>query len=144
MIPSNIRRWAEPRLAQRKQTYRFTYDFAVNGGAVGTIVLTPANGVIPDKFVIQNAFFDVITPLNSAGAATAALTTSQTANDLISATAFDGAPWSSAGLKATLILLGTIATLKKTTAARNPALVVGTAALTAGKFILFVEGYQSE
>lgn len=127
-----------------KVSYKFVYDFAVLGGATGSIALTQVDGPLPDKFIMQNVLLDVITPLGTGGAATAALTTGQGAGDLVAATLVAGVPWSTAGLKVTTILLGTIATLIKATAQRSPALVVAIAALNAGKFNLFVEGYLSD
>ena len=127
-----------------QRTYKFTYDFAVNGGAVSTIVLSQADGPLPTNFVIQNASLDILTALTSGGAATAGLGTPQGAGDLVTATLISGAPWSSTGPKATAVLLATVGTWIKTTAGRSPAIVVGLFALTAGKFHLFVEGYVSE
>lgn len=127
---------------QPKAVYQYTYDFAVNGGLQGSIPLTQINGALPDKFIAQNVIVDEITPLASGGLALIALTTGQSAGDLVVASAVGGAPWSSAGLKATLILLGTIASQIKMTAARTPAIVVSIADLNAGKFSLLVEGFQ--
>ena len=135
--------WRRFALHTSKQAYRFSYDFATLGGAAGTITLTQNDGPLPDDFIVQNVFIDVITPLASGGAATGALTTGQSAGDLVAATAVSGAPWSTTGQKITLPLLGTIATWIKMTAERDPALVVATAALTAGAFNVFVEGYVS-
>lgn len=129
--------------AAHKATYQFTYDFTVNGGAVGSITLTQPNGPIPDDFVIQSAWLDLLTPLTSGGAATAALTSGESANDLVAATTIGGAPWDVANQYAAIPDFATIADWIKTTAARSPALVVATAALTAGKFHLFLEGYVS-
>lgn len=126
-----------------KVTYKFTYDFAVLGGAASTIALTAADGVLPNNYVIQNVFIDVVTGLTGGAGSTVALTTGQAANDLVVATVAAGAPWSTAGIKATLVLLGTIATLIKTTSTRSPAIVVAVTALTAGKFNVFFEGYVS-
>lgn len=131
-------------IGRSKRSYKFTYDFSVLGGAQGTIVLTQIDGALPDKFVIQNALVDVITPLSSGGAATASLGTGQSAGDMQAATLVAGAPWSSAGLKATVILLGTIATQIKTTAARSPVIVIAIADLIAGKLNLFIEGFISD
>lgn len=126
-----------------KQVLQFVYDFAVLGGAAGSISLTQISGGLPNNFIIQNAFLDIITPLGSAGAATGAVTTGQLANDLVSATVVAGAPFSTTGPKVTIPLIGTIGTWIKTTAARTPALVVASADLNAGKFNLFIEGVIS-
>lgn len=126
-----------------KSVFQFVYDFSVLGGAQGTINLTQINGALPNKFVVQNVIVDVVTALGSGGAALAALTTGQSAGDLQAATVVAGAPWSSAGMKATTILLGTIATQVKMTATRTPALVVTVADLNAGLINVFVEGFQS-
>lgn len=127
----------------RQVVYKYTYDFAVLGGATGTIVLTATSGAIPDKFVIQNVLVDVRTVLDSAThVATVALATPQAANDLVVAAIVAGAPWSSTGRKVTIPLLGTIATWIKATAARSPAIVVAVEALTQGVFDVYVQGVQ--
>lgn len=126
-----------------KQTYKFVYDFDVLGGGTGSIPLTQSDGPLPNGFVIQNAFIDVISGLTGGAGATGAITTGQSAGDLVIATVVAGAPFSTTGLKVTLTLLGTIATWVKTTAQRSPALVVAVNAVTAGKFNLIVEGVIS-
>src|SRR5438552_2812540 len=126
-----------------KKTYQFVYDFSVNGGVAGTIALTQLDGPLPNTFVLQNSFLDVITPLGSAGLALAAVTTGQGAGDLVVAGAFSIAPFSTTGPKVTIPLLGTINTWIKMTADRSPALVVSIANLNAGKLNLFCEGYLS-
>lgn len=125
-----------------KAVYQFVYDFAVLGGAQASIPLTQLNGALPNNFVIQNAFLDVLTPLTGA-LAVAAVTTGQAANDLVVATVIAGAPFSAGGVKVTIPLIGTIATWIKTTAQRSPAIVISVANVTAGKFNLFLEGYLS-
>lgn len=130
--------------APTKSAYKFTYDFGVSAGAVGTIPLTAADGTIPDDFIITNILLEVLTALTSDGSATAALTTTQTANDIVTAAVVSGAPWSTTGRKATTVVAGTVASSIKTTTARTPALVVAVADLTAGKLNIFVEGFQSE
>ena len=118
---------------------KFTYDFDAQGGAVGDIVLqgTP----LPDNAIIWDGVVDVITPLT--GGTTVAVTTAQSANDLITAAADTGAPWSTAGTKA-IVPVGTQAASIKLTAARAPKIVVTVADITAGKFNLFVEYYLSD
>lgn len=116
------------------KTYIGEYDFAVDGGAVSTITLRSEDGAIPVGSVVTGGVLDVITALDSGGAATAALQV-QAANDVINAAAFNGAPWSTTGEK-DIIPDATGSTAIKLTADHSPALVVGTAALTAGKFRL--------
>jgi hypothetical protein len=104
------------------------YDFARHGGAVGTVEF----GESVDKgAIVLGGNIEVVTALASAGAATAALQI-QAAGDLVAQAAVAGAPWSSTGLKS-VVPAFTGATAVKLTAARRVALVIGTAALTAGR-----------
>lgn len=125
-FPSGGLKWARGR-----------YDFDVDGGAVGDIDLT-GDTVIPANAVIITGFIEVDTALDSGGSATVALKTNAAA-DLLAATAFGSAPWSTTGRKS-LIPVGTGATSVKTTAARKLQATVATAALTAGAFDVVV-GY---
>lgn len=122
---------------KRVKVWKGSYDFAVDGGAVSTITLRSNDGALPIGSVIQGGWLDMLTILASSGSATGALQ-AEAANDLVNAAAFSGAPWSSTGRKS-LIPVFTGATSVKTSAERNPALVVGTAALTGGKFDLYIE-----
>lgn len=114
---------------------RARYDFAVEGGAVGTIALLGTTA-IPSGAVVLGGFVDVITPPTSGGAATLALQV-EAAGDLVAAAAISGAPWSTAGRKS-VIPVFTGATSLKTTAARDVSAVVATAALTAGVIDVYV------
>lgn len=109
------------------------YDFAVLGGAVGTIALI-GGLVIPSGAYVVNGFVDITTPLTSGGAATIAMQVNA-ANDILTAVAV--ASWT-AGVKNVLPALAsgalTASTVVKTTAKRDISIVVGTAALTAGVF----------
>ena len=127
--------------SQQRGVAKFSYDFAAQGGAAGDITLvgTP----LPIKAVVWDGVVDVITPLTGGAGATAAVSTSQSANDLITAADITGAPWSTAGSKA-IVPVGTAAASIKMTAARAPKLVVATNDLTAGKFNLFIEYYLSD
>lgn len=119
-----------------KNVLRATYDFAVNGGAIGDIALLDVDGnaaIIPDNAVITKVLVDVITAATSGGAATVALK-SEAAADLLAATAvasvtgfLDGKPVNTA---ATVVKLSADRTIKATVAAF---------ALTAGKFHVFIE-----
>lgn len=114
---------------------RVRYDFAVEGGAVGTIGLAGST-VIPSGAVVLGGFVDVITPPASGGAATVAVQV-EGAGDTVAAAAISGAPWSTAGRKS-VIPVFTGASSLKTTAARDVSAVIGTAALTAGVFDVYL------
>lgn len=114
---------------------RAHYDFAVQGGAVGTIALLGALA-IPAKSMIMGGFVRVTTLLTSGGAGTAAIQV-ESAGDMVAAAAVSGAPWSTTGTKA-IIPVYTAATMVLTTAARDISLVIATAALTAGVFDVYL------
>jgi len=127
--------------AKSRGVAKFTFDFAVQGGTVGDIVL---NGdPLPSKAIVWDGVVDILTPLTDGSDGTSALSTAQSANDLISDTANSGAPWSSTGLKA-IVPVGTQATAIKLTAERKPKLVVAGHDLTAGKFNLFLQYFLSD
>lgn len=110
-------------------TVRGRYDFAVDGGAVGTVDLT-RNAVIPARAVILGGFVEVDTAVTSGGSATLAITV-ESAGDIVAAAAVSGAPWSTTGRKS-VVPAFTGATGVKTTAARKIQATIATAALTAG------------
>lgn len=117
----------------RVRLARAFYDFAVDGGTVGTLALR-GDG-IPTGAIIYDVVIDVQTAPTSGGAATIGIS-SEGASDLQSAAAISGAPWSTATPKRGT--LTATSTPIKTTAARSIAAVIGTAALTAGKFVVLV------
>jgi hypothetical protein len=117
-----------PRLSGIK-ALRGRYDFAVDGGAVSTIDLTVES--IPANSIILGGYIEVDTILASGGSATVALN-SEGAGDLLAATAFGSAPWSTTGRKS-IIPVFTGATMVKTTAARKIQATIATAALTGGQ-----------
>lgn len=114
---------------------RADYDFAVDAGAVGTLALLGATDV-PSGAIILGGVLKVVTVPTSGGGATMAIQV-EAANDIVTAAAIAGAPWSTTGRKS-VIPVFTGATSVETTAARDISLVIGTAALTAGKFTLFL------
>jgi len=124
---------APPGLAPRGQ-YRATYNFAVDGGAIGTI--TPAaQGTIPKNAIIVGGVINVITALVGSGATIALGTTAgSSATSLKAATAIT----SYTGLVA-LVPVWTAASAFKMTAAGLLQLTVATAALTAGKFDIILD-----
>jgi len=119
---------------------RATWDFAVDGGAVGAIDL----GVtLPDNAIVLDGVVDVITTLTSAGDIATIALHAEAADDIVLAVAIGtGTPWD-LGLRA-IIPLGTSATAFKLTAARAITATIAVEAVTAGKFILLVRYVISE
>jgi hypothetical protein len=110
------------------------YQFAVDGGAVGTIPFRTVDGSLPAGATIFGGYLEVEQVPTSGGAATIAVQ-AESAGDLQAAAAISGAPWSTTGRK-NVTPAFTGATTIRTTATRNPAIVIGTAALTAGRIRL--------
>ena len=114
-----------------------TYDFAVHGGAISTIDL----GIgLPKGCVAIDGFMHVITAPAGSGASIAVQL--EGANDVISAAAISGAPWSTTGLK-DIAPVTSAATMILTTAQRNLKVVITGAALTAGKFAIQLRYMQA-
>lgn len=116
------------------KTYSGEYDFAVDGGAVSTIVLRSKDGPIPAGSYILSGVLDILTAFTTGAAAVAGLQ-AEAANDIVNSTIVSGAPYSTLGLKS-IIPVGTGATAVKTTATRSPSIVIATGAITAGKLRL--------
>lgn len=110
--------------------WRGFYDFAVDGGAISTITLRSDRGPIPNGALIVSGVLDIDTACASATGTMAIQ--SEAAADILAATAQAGL---TTGRK-DVIPDGTGSTAVELTAARNPALVIATAAFTAGKFTL--------
>jgi hypothetical protein len=106
------------------------YSFAVDGGAAGTIGLMGATG-IPSGSTILGGFLQVDTAVTGVGASVAIQV--EAANDIVSAAAISGAPWSTTGRKV-IVPVFTVATEVVTTAARDISAVISAADLTAGVF----------
>lgn len=129
---------AEGVSAPRLKTARGIYDFAVDGGAIGTIALMGATN-IPSGATIIGGWIEVQTQLTSGGAATIAVQV-EGSGDVVPAVAV--ASWT-AGRKE--IVPGVTAhndlsasAVVRTTAARDISAVIATADLTAGKFSVIV------
>lgn len=117
-----------PRASEVKVA-RGRYDFAVDGGAVGAIVIS-STGQIPAGAYITGGFVQVDTAVTSGGSGTLAISV-EGADDIVAAAAVSGAPWSTTGFK-DIVPDSTGSTVVKTTAARSITATVATAALTAG------------
>lgn len=123
------------------KTYKYVYDFAVQGGAVGTKILTAgALGQIPDNFIIgnYNVTLEAITTLTSGGLATLSIGLTENVDAFIAATAFSEAGVFGAGAIAEL----DAETALKTTQVNDIVAVIAGAAITAGKFTVWVNGLQ--
>jgi len=112
------------------KTWRGEYDFAIDGGAAGTITLRSQDGPIPINAIVLGGYIDVLTACLSA-TGTMQLN-SEAAADLLAATAQAGL---TLGRKS-VIPNFTGASSLKMTADRLVQLVIATAAFTAGKFRL--------
>lgn len=124
------RRGLEP----SKRVAYFEYDFARDGGAVGTISMR--GDALPDDAVITNGKIQAPTAVTSGGSATVAIQL-LTAGDVLAAT---GKASFTANAILDVVPVGTAATAIRTTSAGLvPSVVVATAALTAGKIILALE-----
>lgn len=124
-----------------KASLQYEYDFATDGGAVGTITLNRgASGPIPANFVITHVNYFVNTAITSGGAATVSIgTASGTPANILAATAIG--TMGTAGQKAAIPILTTPATAINVTTASYPVIVVATAALTAGNFTIQIDGF---
>lgn len=110
------------------------YDFAVDGGAGGTIALRgsgSAGSQIPAGSVIEGGYIEIDTLFTTGSAATMALQI-EGAGDLQAATVVSGAPYSTTGRKS-ITPAFTGATTIKTTVARTLTAVIGVGTITAGK-----------
>lgn len=112
------------------------YDFAKLGGAVGDYDL----GVkIPAGAIIINAFAHVQTAATSADSTATIALKAETANNLFTAAAVSGAPWSTTGMKQAIPDLATVADYKTITAEAALTMSIAVQALTAGKINFFVQ-----
>ncbi|MER7002212.1 hypothetical protein ABT297_04075 [Dactylosporangium sp. NPDC000555] len=116
---------------------RGLYNFATDGGGVGSITLR--GDQIPAGAIVVDALINVETAVTSGGSATLAIRL-EGAGDIAAAAAVSGAPWSTPGPKRGDFTA--TSTPIRTTAARNVVATVATAPLTAGKFSVLVEYYE--
>lgn len=120
---------------RRLKTYIGDYDFAVDGGAGGTITLRSKSGPLPNGSVVTGGYLDVTALLTTGTAATGALSTGESAGDLQTATIVSGAPFSTTGRK-DITPDATGSTAIKLTAAHSPTFAIATGTVTAGAFRL--------
>lgn len=116
---------------------RATYDVSTTL-ALGTVGAHGLGVTLPIKAVVVGGFLQVNTAFTSGGSGTLALKV-ESANDIISAAAVSGAPFSTTGQKAIIPKANTPeSTGVALTAAREITATVATADLTAGKGTLFL------
>lgn len=124
---------------QRTGLLRFTYDFAEHGGAISTITLAET---LPDNAIVTRSYYDVITTLTSAtDAATVALgiATDDAAGIKAAVAISDGSnPWD-AGYHEGIQTGAASAFSEKTTGERAIEVTIAVEAVTAGKFVGFLE-----
>ena len=112
-----------------------TYDFSVHGGPVGDIELDLK---LPANAIVYQGLIDVVTAPTSGGSATVALKI-EGAADLLAATAI-----SSVTGQLDTIPDGAAANVVKTTTEQTLTVTVATAALTAGKFHVYLFYFLSD
>jgi hypothetical protein len=130
---------------------RFLFDTAAkdSAGVANTTVAAHGTGVtLPANAVVIGGFVNVNTLFTSASSNTGTIAISvEGANDIVSAAAVSGAPYSSIGRKAIVPKSNTPeSTSVLATAAREITCTVAVAALTAGKltgYLVYVEGLAS-
>ncbi len=111
------------------------YDFAIHGGAVSDIGLRVS---LPKGAIVVNAFAEVLTAPTSADSTATIAIKVEGANDIFTAAAVSGAPWSTTGMKQAIPDLATVADYKKATVDREVTMSIAVQALTAGKFNVFI------
>ena len=119
--------------------YKYSYDFAVQGGAVATIPLAGLDLDYQD--IIYGGLIDVITGMTSSGSPYLSLEIN-VHNDLKSSLIYSNTVWADTGLKAIIPVMTAGSSVKVSTASkRRPSLRIagGDAdAVTAGKFNLYL------
>jgi hypothetical protein len=129
-------------LSKQKGVVKATYDFAVLGGAVGSVSLLGPDGkvvTLPDDAIITQAYIEVLTAMTSTGNNGTIALKAQSAGDLLAAVDADTLSGIVAGIP-----VGSAATMIKLTAARTLMATIATNALLSGKFDLFVEYVQGQ
>lgn len=141
-----------------KRSFKGVYDFNVQGGAIGAISLyDPVFGkmqplYLPASLIITDLIIDCTVALAGAGA-TVALSSGVGAGDLLAATAYNAVPFTgvvsyASGTSGNLGAANTSSAIKvPATTAVPGSLVTATvagAALTAGQFIVHLEGFLSD
>lgn len=129
-------------LASKVHCIKAVYDFAVDGGAVGSINLKDEFGkeiIIPSGAIVKQVMMHIKTAMASAGGAGTIALTLNSSGDLKAAVDADTLSGLVAGIP-----VGSAATAVAATAQRALVWTIATEALTAGKVWLFVEVYFAD
>ena len=135
-----------------QHSVRCTYSFSALGGAttaniklLGSVLnsnaTTLSTCLLPKGAIITDVTVDVITSATSGGSATVALSSGQTASDILAATAYSSF---TAGSLVAGIPTGAASTMIKLTADSTPYATVAVSALTAGKFYVLIQYLLSQ
>lgn len=122
------------------QTLKFTYDFTRDGGAAGSIAMKDELGramKIPDNAVILAVRQESVVDCTSGGAATIALGYTASTAAFLSATAFSDASFDVDAVSARTANV-------KTAAAVDCLVTIAAAALTAGRFNLYLDYVEGD
>lgn len=122
-----------------KQSLAIHYDFATDGGAIGTIQLR--GGVLPTNAIITNAWLEVTTGFLPTTTSTFAIGLTGATTALRTAVVATSAPAIDAVARVAVIAPQTPASFvaKSTTANRNFIATIAAGAFTAGAFVLHVD-----
>lgn len=112
----------------------YEYDFAVDGGAVGTIVLRGTH--VPLGSTLIDSLLDVIVPLTGGTVTDTVSLGYDSAVDVQAAAARNAAPWSTTGVRRAT--LNAVATPVRNPAQRRARLTINGTGLTAGRLRLLV------
>ena len=112
----------------------YTYDHAVDGGAVGTIVLRGTD--VPLGSTLIDSLLDVIVPLTGGTVTDTVSLGYDSAVDVQAAAARNAAPWSTTGVRRAT--LNAVATPVRNPAQRRARLTINGTGLTAGRLRLLV------
>jgi len=112
-----------------------------------TIAAHPTRTILPAHALVVGGFVDVNTLFNSAASTATIALSVEGANDIITAAAVSGAPWSTIGIKAIIPKANTPeSTSIKTTVARAITATVAVQVLTVGKlhgYLYYIVGVAS-
>lgn len=112
---------------------KFTYDVAVDGGAVGAHTLNALEDKLPSGAIVMNVIVDIVTAFTSTGGTGTLALHAQSAGDILAAVDADTLSARVQGIPDNVV-----ANMLKLTAERNVVATVATSALLTGKADVYV------